>query len=109
MAIGALRTMTLNGGSSRGARLKRHLLIISRHHPALYDYVRERFAGEPNLEVILDRRHGVERRARPGRTDVERRSVDRRRRPDVDAALRMESMQFLTIPLERVEPTEGSL
>lgn len=95
MPVGALQTMTLTGPGSACA--KRHLLIISRHHPALYDYVRERFAGEPNVDVILDRRCGRDRRLHRRETDVERRGAERRIRPDVDAALRMESMQFLTI------------
>jgi hypothetical protein len=76
----------------------RHVLIISRHHPALYAYVRQRFSAEDSVEVVLDRRRGRDRRA-PGSAPfpVERRSADRRTRPDIDAALRMESMQFLTI------------
>ena len=52
----------------------RHLLIISRYHPGLYDYVRARFADEDNVEVILDRRRGRDRRASCGR--------GRRRTPD---------------------------
>jgi hypothetical protein len=95
MPVGTLHTMTLTGQGSACA--KRHLLIISRHHPALYDYVRERFAAEPTVAVILDRRRGRDRRTQRGEADVERRSAERRIRPDVDAALRMESMQFLTI------------
>jgi hypothetical protein len=75
----------------------RHVLIISRHHPALYAYVRQRFSAEDSVEVVLDRRRGRDRRSRSEQTPVERRSADRRTRPDIDAALRMESMQFLTI------------
>jgi hypothetical protein len=75
----------------------RHLLIISRHHPGLYDYVRARFAHEDNVEVILDRRRGRNRRASAVEAHVERRSADRRIRPHIDAALRMESMQFVTV------------
>lgn len=75
-----------------------HLLIISRHHPGLYEYVRQRFASEGNVQVILDRRRGRDRRTQRVEPGVERRAADRRSRPHVDAALRMESMQFLTIP-----------
>jgi hypothetical protein len=107
MPAGTLHTMTVTDRGS--ACRKRHLLIISRHHPALYEYVRERFAGEPAVAVILDRRGGRDRRAHRGQTDVERRSTDRRVRPDVDAALRMESMQFLTIlPAAPCPSGEGS-
>lgn len=80
-----------------GASAKRHLLIVSRHHPGLYDYIRQRFAGEPNVAVIFDRRRGRDRRRQGSSTGVERRAGERRMRPQVDAALRMESMQFLTI------------
>jgi hypothetical protein len=73
-------------------------LIISRYHPGLYDYVRARFAGEDNVEVILDRRRGRDRRSiAAAEVHAERRGADRRVRPHVDDALRMESMQFVTI------------
>jgi hypothetical protein len=80
-----------------GASAKRHLLIVSRHHPGLYDYMRQRFAAEPNVAVIFDRRRGRDRRSQSGNTERERRAGERRLRPQVDAALKMESMQFLTI------------
>jgi len=76
----------------------RHLLIISRYHPGLYEYVRQRFAAEAGVEVVLDRRLGPDRRTRSEQSPVERRSSDRRTRPDIDTALRMDSLQFLTVP-----------
>jgi len=84
-------------GCSPGGRPIRHLLIISRYHPGLYDYVRARFAGEDNVEVILDRRRGRDRRGSAAEVHTERRFSDRRVRPHIDDALRMESMQFVTI------------
>jgi len=75
----------------------RHVVIIARHYATLFEYVRGRFAAEGNVEVILDRRAGRDRRRRFGRMPTERRARDRRRRPHVDDALRMESMQFVTI------------
>lgn len=97
-----MRTETLwapsmSGATAGGPRTPRHLLIISRYHPGLYDYVRARFASEDNVEVVLDRRRGRDRRAAAVTADIERRSADRRVRPHVDVALRMESMQFVTI------------
>ena len=83
--------------TSAGGRPIRHLLIISRYHPGLYEYVRARFAGEDNVEVILDRRRGRDRRNMAAPVHAERRGSDRRVRPHVDDALRMESMQFVTI------------
>jgi len=75
----------------------RHVVIIARHYAALFEYVRGRFAKEGNIEVILDRRSGRDRRRRTGDIANERRTRDRRRRPHVDDALRIESMQFVTI------------
>jgi hypothetical protein len=97
-----MRTETLCASAvsdcSTGSTLPpRHLLIISRYHPGLYDYVRARFAHEDNVEVVLDRRRGRDRRASAVEAHVERRSADRRVRPHIDAALRMESMQFVSI------------
>jgi hypothetical protein len=98
MPTETLWTTTVSGSSSGSRRPHRHLLIISRHHPGLYEYVRQRFAGEGSVEVILDRRRGRDRRTQRSEPTSERRSADRRSRPDIDLALRMESMQFLTIP-----------
>jgi hypothetical protein len=78
-------------------RQPRHVVIIARHYAALFEYVRGRFAAEGNVEVILDRRGGRDRRRRAARATAERRRRDRRRRPHVDEALRLESMQFVTI------------
>jgi hypothetical protein len=83
--------------SPASGRPIRHLLIISRYHPGLYEYVRSRFASEDNVEVILDRRRGRDRRSTAALVHVERRASDRRVRPHIDDALRMESMQFVTI------------
>ena len=78
-------------------RQPRHVVIIARHYAALFEYVRGRFAAEGNVEVILDRRAGRDRRRRTARMTADRRSRDRGRRPHVDDALRIESMQFVTI------------
>jgi hypothetical protein len=42
--------------------MTRTAFIVSRQHPELYVYLRERFTGEENIEVILDRRWGERRR-----------------------------------------------
>jgi hypothetical protein len=90
--------------SSRGSSHPRHLLIISCHHPTLYEYGRARFADEDSVEVVLDRRRGRDRRARSERPLLEHRVADRRVRAHVDVALRMESMQFVTIALSPAPP-----
>jgi hypothetical protein len=43
--------------------MARYLFVVSRQHRALYDYLLERFSGDPNAQVILDRRRGERRRA----------------------------------------------
>jgi hypothetical protein len=54
------------------------VLIVSRSEPALFDYVRQSFAREPEVEVIVDRRH-TERRQREAPAPLERRQSARRR------------------------------
>ena len=87
----------MTSASPGDQRQPRHVVIIARHYAALFEYVRGRFAAEGNVEVILDRRGGRDRRRRTARTTAERRTRERRRRPHVDDALRLESMQFVTI------------
>jgi len=67
--------------------MARYLFIVSRAHPGLYDVLRERFGGDRNVEVILDRRVG-ERRKRNRR---ERVRSDRRTHPDIDIELKSRS------------------
>ena len=62
-----------------------HLVIVARPNVNLYEYLKLKFAGDPNVQVVLDRRNGEARTA--GGTAVERRTADRRR-VAVDQALR---------------------
>ncbi len=75
----------------------RHLFLISRDQPGLWDYLRREFSSEENVEVILnrrlghDRRSGRERRAAPrlvGGTASDRRIAERRTRASMDGQLR---------------------
>lgn len=75
----------------------RNLFVVSRHHPDLYAYLRERFASDPAVEVILDRRLTM-RRQRAVPPDTERRRADRRSRPEVEVELRTHSHAIITIP-----------
>lgn len=58
----------------------RHHFIVSREHPWLYAYLLERFEGDPNVTVILDRRL-ADRRIVSSTVPIprERRITDRRR------------------------------
>jgi hypothetical protein len=78
-------------------QMGRTLFIVSRQHPDLYAYLRERFAADTAVEVILDRRLG-QRRQRAAVTQVDRRRSDRRTRPEVEVELQTRSHAIITIP-----------
>ena len=75
----------------------RTVFIVSRHHPDLYAYLRERFASDHGVEVVLDRRT-VQRRRSEQPNDFDRRQADRRRRPEVELELKTRSHAIITIP-----------
>ncbi len=77
--------------------MSRHLFIVSRDHPDLYDYLTERFAGDPKVLVILDRRMG-ERRRETVSVPVNRQRADRRHRPEIDLEIRTRSYAIVTVP-----------
>jgi hypothetical protein len=83
--------------SPEGQSQPRHVVIIARHYASLFEYVQGRFACEDNVEVVLDRRAHRDRRRRSARIRTERRAGERRRRQHIDDALRVESMQVVTI------------
>ncbi len=61
--------------------------IVSRESPQQFEYIKQAFAGEETVRVILDRRAG-DRRARPVlEGGVERRKRDRRSRSHLDREL----------------------
>jgi hypothetical protein len=74
----------------------RNVFIVSRQHRDLYTYLRERFASDPAVEVILDRRFG-QRRQRQAPVDAERRRRERRQRPEVEQELQTRSHAIITI------------
>jgi hypothetical protein len=78
-------------------QMGRTLFIVSRQHPDLYAYLRERFATDTAVEVILDRRL-TQRRQREAPRDADRRIADRRARPEVEVELRSRSHAIITIP-----------
>jgi hypothetical protein len=58
-------------------QLARQLFIVARDRRKLYDYVKQAFAGNPNVEVVLDRRSEERRQDRNARIP-DRRRTDRR-------------------------------
>jgi hypothetical protein len=77
--------------------MTRHLFVLSRRDPELYSYLKERFAGDRAVEVVLDRRH-AERRQVQAPSPIERRRQSRRTRPGADAELLTRSHTIITIP-----------
>lgn len=75
----------------------RTVFIVSRHHPDLYAYLRERFASDHGVEVVLDRRTAQRRRSEQP-NEIDRRQADRRRRPEVELELKTRSHAIITIP-----------
>jgi hypothetical protein len=83
--------------------MARHLFLVSRHEPRLYEYLLERFRDDGNVEVILDRRRG-ERRRQSQSQESERRRSDRRTRREVDLELQVRSHVILTLPEDDSAP-----
>lgn len=80
----------------------RNVFVVSRRYPDLYEYLRERFASDTAVEVILDRRVAQRRRTQAA-VHSERRQSDRRRRPEVEIELETRSHAIITIPDQPVE------
>lgn len=71
----------------------RYLLIVAAKQPDLWRYLTHNFAGDPKVEVILDRRRG-ERRKRVEKHEPERRRA-RRRQPSPQSALAYRSVVII--------------
>jgi hypothetical protein len=69
--------------------MPRYLFIVDRGNSALFAYIKERFAGERNVEVILDRRASAAPTP-PG--------VERRQHPEVNGEIRARSYAVVTLP-----------
>ena len=74
----------------------RHLWIVSRDEPKLYECLKDHFAGRPDVDVAFDRRHG-QRRRRAALAPLERRKADRRQR-SVDEDLASLGVAIARIP-----------
>ena len=70
-------------------------MIVAKPNLDLYEYLRDKFAGDPNVQVVLDRRHSEPHP--DGTTAVERRADDRRRIA-IDQALRSRGLAVVIPP-----------
>ena len=73
----------------------RYLYIVARTQPGLYEEIADRFADDPKVTVIFDRRDD-ERKAAV--TAAQRRMRDRRRNDEVQEWLRDRSYAVVTVP-----------
>jgi hypothetical protein len=66
-----------------------HLFIVARQQPELYSYLAREFSAEPDVRVILDRRHADRRQQRDRRAaePPDRRHCDRRESADIGSQL----------------------
>lgn len=69
--------------------MPRYLFIVARGNTALFEYMKERFAHDENVAVILDRRASSAPTA-PG--------VERRQHPEVNEEIRARSYAVVTLP-----------
>jgi predicted ATPase/class 3 adenylate cyclase len=69
-----------------------HLVIVAKPNVNLYEYLKAKFAGDPNVQVVLDRRNGEA--PADGASSVERRAADRRR-VAIDQALRTRGLAIV--------------
>ena len=72
----------------------RCLFIVARGQPDLWHHLTRDFAGDEEVQVLLDRRRG-ERRQHLQPNEPERRRSDRRRQPSIDNDLRYRSFVIL--------------
>lgn len=71
---------------NRFAGMALMLFIVSREDPALYRLLKEEFADEPDVQVILDRR-ARERQPDASASGDDARAAERRCRPEIDERL----------------------
>ena len=71
-----------------------HLFVVAHHNLGLYEYLRERFSGDREVTVVLDRR-GDDRRSTRQPPATERRRGERRQPRSVDGALRVRGLVVL--------------
>lgn len=80
--------------------MARHLIIVSREEPPLYGYLLERFHGDENVAIVLDRRSGHDRRLHgglPPSAHSERRETERRTRSAAEDELRSRRHVIITL------------
>jgi hypothetical protein len=80
--------------------MPRLLFIVARNQPDLYAYLCRRFASDPEMKMVLDRRQGERRRDSVPPSIAERRQRDRRQNAEV-------ALQLLTMGYAFARPAEA--
>jgi RNA polymerase subunit RPABC4/transcription elongation factor Spt4 len=80
--------------------IAQHLLIVARERVRLYEHLRQTFAGDRSVQVLLDRRRR-ERRQGQSQSTIERRQGERRARPSIDE--RSRAIRWSLVLLDLVE------
>ncbi|HET7379338.1 MAG TPA: hypothetical protein VFJ24_04780 [Gaiellales bacterium] len=78
--------------------MSRLVFVVGRHLPAVYEHLCRQFAGEPDVEVFVDRRVAQRRHGGHGMPPSrERRQRDRRRNAKADEELRTMGYAFVRV------------
>ncbi len=81
-------------GAQPTANKVRCLFIVARDQPDLWHHLRQDFAEDEEVQVVLDRRRSERRRHRQP-LEPDRRQVDRRRRATIDTDLHYRSFVII--------------
>lgn len=82
--------------------MDRLIFVVRQDRRDLYDRLQALLAREPNVEIVLDRRSGTNRRLRDLPSNPDRRRVDRRFRERVDAEIRERGWSVIRVSPEEV-------
>lgn len=85
--------------------MARHLFIVSREQPGLFSYLLREFASEPEVTVILDRRHGARRTDQESDQGSADRQGERRQRAEIVGQLATLGYAFVRLAPGGVIPT----
>jgi RNA polymerase subunit RPABC4/transcription elongation factor Spt4 len=85
--------------------IARHVLIVAHERARLYEHLRQTFAGNRSVQVLLDRRRR-ERRQGQSQSTIERRRGERRARSRMDE--RSRAIRWSLVLLDLVEESPSS-
>jgi hypothetical protein len=79
-----------------GAALKSlgSFFVVAHDNPEFFEFLEQKFAGDEDVRVVLDRRRADRRRA-GSKTASDKRKVERRRLTAVDSALRTRGLAII--------------